>query len=171
MTKLKKQDLKKGDIVFFPNHDEAYRYYVVNSGFGMSTKAIGSKIYGVAGNSKEEAIENYFKNKISNSIKWSRMTRRQPCKVIGNISEENTDEILNKLRQIKETTYKVLNLNVLAVATTLENLGWRTYIGMVLGFNHKEEWRAVLKCGSVLPYDYAKIMFPSFDNNYVWRNQ
>ena len=70
----------------------------------------------------------------------------------------------------KETRCRVLDSKVIAVASATKAVGdWSAYIGAVPGRNHQEEWEKVAEEGSKLPYEVARVLFPSFDRAYTWR--
>lgn len=109
MSEFKLTELEKGDVVEFPRNNPAWRFGIATGGFGMSLKTLGSKIFGVFGVTREEAIKNYriylvrqakrrerqdkeMKEKGSYTIDFSDTvpsegyTRRQPCKVVAHVN-------------------------------------------------------------------------------------
>lgn len=101
MGKFEIQKLTRGDLVEFPENKVESRYGIVTSGFGMSPECIGSKIFGVFGQSVEEVKSNWIlyleRQKIANkdfekymnmrSFHFQGFTRRQKCRVIENVIE------------------------------------------------------------------------------------
>lgn len=101
-------DLTEGDIVEFSDHKPDSRFGVVTGGFGMSTKAMGSKIFGSFGATKEKAVENFKKSlayKAAHRPKNGRLievdlfaeerdlpddgyTHRQPCRIVGHVNPQ-----------------------------------------------------------------------------------
>jgi len=53
-----------------------------------------------------------------------------------------------------------LHRQVLVVAKTRIEGTWKAYCAPVLGENHDEEWRNVLRCGSQLPENWGRALFP-----------
>lgn len=113
---FKIQDLHEGDIVEFPENDQKYRFGIVRSGFGMSTQAIGSKIFGVFGSTIEETLEHfrmelemeraeteerdrqvkekgYFEVKIGFGPNWRGYCRRQPCRIVGKVDLKTGEKV------------------------------------------------------------------------------
>ena len=101
MTEYEYVELKKGDLVEFPKNGELYRYGIVTGGFGMSLDTIGSKIYGVFGETVETAKRrwvDYLKRELEEEKQmketgkftinlddiphYEGYTRRQKCRVI-----------------------------------------------------------------------------------------
>ncbi len=71
-----------------------------------------------------------------------------------------------------EAEYYVLASKVMTIAIANISVGdWAAYIDAVPGENHDEEFNQLLeKRGSTkLPYEIAKIIYPYYDNKYVWR--
>ena len=66
-------------------------------------------------------------------------------------------------------TYAVLSTKVLAVAFKGDIDDWAAYIGSVSGHNHLLEAEEVARRGSKLPYEIAKLLFPTMDRTYKWR--
>ena len=56
----------------------------------------------------------------------------------------------------------------MAVAKEGGNHDWAAYIGPVPGNNHEVEYVEVLRSGSKLPEDVARLLFPSF-SDLTWR--
>ncbi len=47
---------------------------------------------------------------------------------------------------------------------------WAAYIDAVPGMSHRHEVELVKREGTKLPYEVAKVLFPSFDRKYEWRD-
>ena len=70
----------------------------------------------------------------------------------------------------REISYRALANDVLVVAKQGgRGDDWAAYIGAVPGHDHEREWRHVFERGAKLPYDFAKVLFPGFDEKYEWR--
>lgn len=74
----------------------------------------------------------------------------------------------------KRYYHKALSMRVLVVAIVNKwddgFTDWAVYIDAVKGKNHNEEFEAVAKNGTKLDYRLAKILFPTLDKKYVWRD-
>lgn len=93
------RDLEEGDVVQFPKNSVLRRFGVVTGGFGVSTKARGSKIFGIFGKTPGDAVKrylNYLEQKKKTREKGKPdftaplpegygFTRRQRCKVVGHV--------------------------------------------------------------------------------------
>ena len=104
--KFEYRNLKSGDIVEFSDTFKDSRFAIVTSGFGMSLASIGTKIFGIFGATKEEAVENY-KDHVNCLSKYTDVTerlnsqrkpyegfvRRQLCKVVGKVDLKTGEEI------------------------------------------------------------------------------
>lgn len=60
--------------------------------------------------------------------------------------------------------YKALASNVLAVAQTRIEGTWSAYCDAVEGWEHRQEFREVLRSGDKLPEGIAKAIFPEFQD-------
>lgn len=69
----------------------------------------------------------------------------------------------------KMIRYEALDVQVLAVAVQGEIGDWAGYIGAVEGNNHDREFNKVAEHGTKLPYKIARLLFPDFDLQFVWR--
>ena len=65
--------------------------------------------------------------------------------------------------------YYALDQHVLAVAVEGQVGDWAAYIGAVPGHCHRVEYESVRKSGAKLPYKIARVIFPYWDENLVWR--
>lgn len=64
---------------------------------------------------------------------------------------------------------KALARKVLVVASVTKKINeWRAYIDAVEGLSHENEWRKVAKSGTIIDYKIAKILFPDYDNQFIW---
>lgn len=72
-----------------------------------------------------------------------------------------------------ETDYHALATKVMAFAIANVSVGdWAAYIDAVTGKDHDKEFDELLekRRSAKLSYDIAKIIFPSYDEKYRWRN-
>lgn len=69
-----------------------------------------------------------------------------------------------------EVSWRALASKVLVVAKQGgAEYDWAAYIDAVPGINHTQEVEEVKRSGTKLPYEVAKVLFPSFDRKYEWR--
>jgi hypothetical protein len=57
---------------------------------------------------------------------------------------------------------RALHCKVLAVARSRVEFAWAAYLGPVPGMNHDEEYDDILRHGSKMDEDVARILFPIF---------
>lgn len=72
-----------------------------------------------------------------------------------------------------EADYHALATKVIAFAVANVSVGdWAAYIDAVPGKDHDKEFEQLLKKrrSTKLSHDIAKIIFPSYDEKYRWRN-
>lgn len=81
-------------------------------------------------------------------------------KTIGDFQFPETPDEAHKWT--RRTRSIALDWRVLAVATTRIEGMWCAYIGSVPGEDHREEEADILKSGSKLPEDIARVIFPHF---------
>ena len=82
-------------------------------------------------------------------------------KTIGNYRFPETCDEANAWEPA--TRWRALNRDVLAVATTRVEGTWKAYCAAVPGYNHDDEWQAVLDQGCPMTDAVAKVLFPEFD--------
>ena len=66
-------------------------------------------------------------------------------------------------QSFKLVRYKALDSKVLVVAVEGYANDWACYIGAVEGKNHNIEYKQVMKHGSKLHTNLARLLFPEFD--------
>lgn len=59
--------------------------------------------------------------------------------------------------------YIALHMNVLIVAKSRIEIGWKAYCGPVSGMNHDNEWAPVAANGDAISETIARAMFPEFE--------
>ena len=59
-------------------------------------------------------------------------------------------------------SYHAIASNVLVAARTRIECAWAAYVDAVPGYDHDQEWQAVLDHGSKLSEHVARAMFPQF---------
>lgn len=65
---------------------------------------------------------------------------------------------------------KTLAPDVLCVAKVNKKIGdWTAYIKGISGTNYKKDIIQVANWGSKLPYKIAKLLFPTLDKKFTWR--
>jgi hypothetical protein len=80
--------------------------------------------------------------------------------VVGACVFPETREEVNQWRPVVHRV--ALNRDVLVVAKTRMEGAWSAYCAAVPGRNHDDEQDYVLKSGSKLYEDFARVMFPQF---------
>jgi hypothetical protein len=71
----------------------------------------------------------------------------------------------------KKYQVRALSSKVLAVASFDEQVGdWAVFIDAVAGIDHEAEFMEVAKHGDKLSHDLARVLFPSLDQKYRWRD-
>ena len=58
---------------------------------------------------------------------------------------------------------RALHRNILVVAKTRVEVGWKAYCGPVPGVNHDNEWQEVARTGTDIGEILARAMFPEFE--------
>ena len=69
----------------------------------------------------------------------------------------------------KRVRYVPLDTCVLAVAVEGEVKDWAAYVGATMGDSHEREFQDVARRGTKLPYGVARVLFPDFDRDFIWR--
>jgi len=64
----------------------------------------------------------------------------------------------------RKSQYKALDKQVLVVAVEGHVGDWAAYAGAVRGLSHESEWREVASHGSKLPEEFARLLFPAFED-------
>jgi len=64
----------------------------------------------------------------------------------------------------KRVDWRALDVRVLVVAKEGGCGDWAAYIGAVPGVNHRAEWPEVASNGSKLSEEFARLLFPDFDD-------
>ena len=58
---------------------------------------------------------------------------------------------------------RALHRNILVVAKTRVEVGWKAFIAPVAGINHDDEWEGVATTGTDIGEILARAMFPEFE--------